>query len=436
MPAEVQSLNEGLIEEIKSKLFSQEFLERNRKRPQDFSRRRIITFTLLILFLINLVKRSLQDELDEYFKLLTGSEYAFRVVTKSAFTQARRKIKYEAFIELNQVQVNYFYQNYPKLDFHGFRLLAIDGSMSDLPDDNKKNDIGTHFGYWGSRHGTATPKARISQMFDVLNQITVDAIIAPKKQGERVLAAEHLKAVGSGDLILLDRGYPAFWLFVMMMEQGAAYCARISGWNVVNEFIESGQSETIVTLNPSHEAKKECRHRDLPINPIQIRLIRVELEDEIEVLATNLLDCDAYPHHLFKKLYAERWPIEEDYKKLKSKLQVENWSGKTVHSVYQDFHAKVFSKNLTCILAHKAQEEVLKQSASKKHDYQVNMSHTFSKMKDTIVSLFKESSIAHILQWLWIMMTKTVEPIREGRSYPRRKRVKRKRFPSNYKPLR
>ncbi len=436
MPDQAQSLNKGLVEEIKSHLHSQEFLERNRKRPQDFTRQRILTFTLLILFLINFVKRALQDELDEYFKVLSGNELALRAVSKSAFTIARRKIKHEAFIELNQVQVDYFYQHYPLLDFHGFRLLAIDGSMSDLPDDNKKNEIGKHFGYWGSRHGTQTPKARISQMFDVLNEVTVDAIIAPKEQGERVLAAEHLKAVGAGDLVLLDRGYPAFWLFVVMMQQGAAYCARISGWNVVDEFIKSGLPEAIVTLNPSHEAKKECHNRDLPIDPIQVRLIRVELEDEVEVLVTNLLDSEAYPHHIFKDLYNNRWPVEEDYKNLKSKLQVENWSGKTVHSVYQDFHAKVFSKNLTGILAHQAQEEVLKQSASKKHDYQVNMSQAFSKMKDTIVLLFQKPSIGHILQWLWMMMTKTVEPIRKGRSYERKKRVKRKRFPSNYKPLR
>ena len=48
----------------------------------------------------------------------------------------------------------------------------------------------------------------------------------------------------------------------------------------------------------------------------------------------------------------------------------------------------------------------------------------------------QKPSAGHILQWLWMMMTNTVEPIREGRSYERKKRVKRKRFPSNYKPLR
>ena len=75
-------------------------------------------------------------------------------MTKSAFTQARRKIKYQAFIELDQVQIDYFYENYPLVDFYGFRLLGVDGSMSDLPDNNKNNEIGQHFGYFLSRHGT------------------------------------------------------------------------------------------------------------------------------------------------------------------------------------------------------------------------------------------------------------------------------------------
>ena len=60
MPDQALSLNEGLVEEIKNELYSQEFLERNRQRPQDFTRKRILTFTLLILFLVNFVKRALQ----------------------------------------------------------------------------------------------------------------------------------------------------------------------------------------------------------------------------------------------------------------------------------------------------------------------------------------------------------------------------------------
>ena len=34
--------------------------------------------------------------------------------------------------------------------------------------------------------------ARLSQLFDPLNKITLDAVIRPKSQGERQLAANHL----------------------------------------------------------------------------------------------------------------------------------------------------------------------------------------------------------------------------------------------------
>jgi len=49
-----------------------------------------LPFVIVILFLLNMIKRALQDELDEFFKLLKGTEIAVRVVTKSAFSQAAR----------------------------------------------------------------------------------------------------------------------------------------------------------------------------------------------------------------------------------------------------------------------------------------------------------------------------------------------------------
>ncbi len=52
--------------------------------------------------------------------------------------------------------------------------------------------------------------ARVSQLFDVLNHITIDAVISPKKDGERALAVEHFEYLRPYDLVLLDRGYPAF----------------------------------------------------------------------------------------------------------------------------------------------------------------------------------------------------------------------------------
>src|SRR5215211_2825475 len=100
---------EKLCAELRSRIESEEFLTRHRQRASDFTRERQLTFRRLIFMLINMLKRSLQDELDELFRIFSGAEVAERRVTKSAFSQARQKLKHTAFIELNQVQVKHFY---------------------------------------------------------------------------------------------------------------------------------------------------------------------------------------------------------------------------------------------------------------------------------------------------------------------------------------
>jgi hypothetical protein len=69
------------------------------------------------------------------------------------------------------------------------------------------------------------------------------------------------------------------------------------------------------------------------------------------ILMTSLLNIELHPHDLFAELYHLRWPVEEDYKAMKRWIEIGNFSGKSVLSVYQDFHAKVFSKNLASALS-------------------------------------------------------------------------------------
>jgi len=174
--------------------------------------------------------------------------------------------------------------------WHGFRLLAVDGSTAQLLE---TADIVAHFGLWGSM-----PLARVSQMFDVLNEVTVDALIGSKDLGEREYAAQHLALLQPGDLVLLDRGYPAFWLFAFILAQQAHFCARmpVGVWNKVDHFVASGRREQVLDLDPCTTAKQECQTRNLSTQPLKVRLIRIELDSgEVEVLITSLLDAEQYP---------------------------------------------------------------------------------------------------------------------------------------------
>jgi len=417
---------------------SENFLDKHRKNPKDFIRNRSLPFPILINFLSNMNKGSIQDELDHYFKALNNADVAERVVSNSALTKARKKVKHEAFIDLNEHINHYFYDIFPHQTWRGFNLLAVDGSTAALL---SLLENAEHFGQWNPTNGDPRPVARISQMFDVLNRITIDAIISPKSNGERELAAQHFLKLMPNDLILLDRGYPAFWLFKLIVSMGADFCARISYdvWKVVKKFFNSGKKGKTIELKCSYKSGKECRKMGLDTKPMKLRLVRIELDTgEAEILITSLTEKEAYPNDIFDELYHLRWPVEEDYKVMKLRLEVENWSGKTVHSVYQDFHAKVFAKNLTAMLAHPTRPIIKEQYAHRKYLYQLNFTQALSKTKDTIVLLFNRTSdaVREIIAKLHDIFIKTVEPVRPDRKYPRNHKIRRKPFYPNYKPAR
>ena len=409
--------------------------EKYRTSSKAFTRVRILTFAVIVLFLLNLNKRSLQDELDEYFKVLNGLTIACRTVTKSAFSQARGKIKPELFVYLNEVTIEHFYEKGDPHLWHGFRLTAFDGSMATLPNNE---EICRHFGVWHPNAGGECPKARISQMYDVSNRVTIHAIIAPKDRGERSLAEEHLEYCrdkAGNYLHLFDRGYASYCFFAYIISLKMNFCARmsVSGWGKVCKFVESGKKEQFVVIPVPNSAKKECLERGLPTT-IRLRLIRIDLPTgEVEVLATTLFDQTRFPHEVFQELYHQRWFVEEDYKVLKLRMEFENWTGTSVHAIEQDFHAKVLTKNIAFIFAHQAQPVVAEQTSGRQYAYQVNMTNLISKMKGTIVLLLTQADILPFLEGLWEQMVKTIEPIRTGRSEPRKKKVKPPRFATSYK---
>ena len=60
---------------------------------------------------------------------------------------------------------------------------------------------------------------------------------------------------------------------------------------------------------------------------------------ELEVLITSLIDEKLYPISTFKEIYNLRWGVESYYGIIKERLNLENFSGRTVLSIKQDFHA-------------------------------------------------------------------------------------------------
>jgi hypothetical protein len=279
--------------------------------------------------------------------------------------------------------------------------------------------------------------ARVSQVYDPLKGVILDALIAPYHRDERDLLLEHLAALEAGCLLLLDMGYPAFWVFAALQTRKIAFCARVAldTWSVVRDFLAAGQDDAVVTLEPHTEALADCRARGVPTTPIRVRLIRIVLPTGgIEVLMTSLLDPDDDPADEFAGLYHLRWAQEEHYKCFKCRVEVENWSGKSALTINQDFHAKVLALNLTAVLARAAQDVVDDRGRDDVHPKQVNMTHALCALKGALVRLLTRSDPLELLRAPITAVARTVEPIRPGRSSPRRKGPRLHGYHMAYKP--
>ncbi len=88
------------------------------------------------------------------------------------------------------------------------------------------------------------------------------------------MASSHFEYLTNQDLVLLDRGYPAFWLFKLILSHGAHFCSRISisKWKIIRKFIQSGKQEQIVIVKIPVSSINSCKKRCLDIRPMKGQL--------------------------------------------------------------------------------------------------------------------------------------------------------------------
>jgi hypothetical protein len=320
------------------------------------------------------------------------------------------------------------------------RLLAVDGTRLVLPNHpTVAQEFGVH--KFGPKADSARSLAMGSLLYDALNLITIDSQIAPYAASERDLLMEHLDHVNPGDLLLLDRGYPCFWLLFLLKARGIGFCVRLKEdwWLKVKDFTQSPDKERIVTF--ALPKKDRAKLKDFPHmedTEITCRLIKVELENgEKEVLCTSLTDSKTYLYEEFEQLYHYRWNEEEAYKLLKSRIELEDFSGKTAKAVRQDFHAKVFLMTLCAAYAHPIEEKVIEEyeaDRNRKFDQKINRTNALATTIDILIPTFIRKKYREALQAFDQIVKNTREIIRPGRSNPRNKKPKRT-YSMNYKRL-
>jgi hypothetical protein len=433
-------LREKAIENVTKLIENEEYHCRAKNGFQGvLSRNRKLNYKILIVLLIKGMKSSLQRSLDSFYKEVTGSDYNIREVTKGAFTQARAKLKHEAFIELNDNVNKTFYDEAPYLVWHGLRLLSVDGTTLFLPDHKSVRDEFSTHGF-GPNADSKRSLATASLLYDSLNLMTIDAQIAPYAASERELLYRHLDKVKPGDLLLLDRGYPSLALFFLLRARGVDFCIRMKEdwWLKVKSFSKSKKKDMIVTFElPVKDRHLLADYPEMAEKPITCRLIKIKLPNGgQEILCTSLIEKEKYLYEDFPELYHYRWNEEEGYKLFKSRVEVENFTGKTALAVKQDFFAKVFMMSLCAVLSFPIEEKVRKEYNEEKNKYaqKINRTTALAMTSNISIGLLLKKTVDKAIDAFDKIVGKTREVIRPGRTHDRIKRPK-KYYYMNYKPL-
>ncbi len=371
--------------------------------------------------MLNMLRKSLALEIENFFNFL-GKKNASNKFTKSAFVQARKKIKPEVFKHLSCSLTNEFYTDNDVAikKWQGFRLLAVDGSRITLP---ITKELKSYYGETKNQSATSIVQARCSVLYDVENNYVLDGVLAPLKQGERALALKHLSYCEKGDLLIYDRGYPSYAFIHEHIERGLDYLIRVkvNFSQLTIDFEKSKKRSQVVSIYPG----KNTKLSDKPYSkntPIRVRLVRVELpKGGVEVLMTSLLNIKVYANKLFKSLYAKRWGVETFYDELKNKLKVEHFSGYSKQSILQDFYAALFVSNIQTLIKGDLEEELQEQNQNRKYNYKINTNLSYGILKNRILELFfSKDSMEKVVEEIKLLLLEHQIPIRPNRSYIRK----------------
>lgn len=433
---------------MRKHLLSPKCAELFRINPSDFTRMRSLSCQVVILFILNLLKKSIPKEMISFSKFCSIEE-----VSRSAFTQARSKLSPQAFIYLNEILVSEFYADNDVKTFHGLIVTSVDSTSLELPLNSP--EINTKYGFASNQTETLVPMARGSHLYDVINGITVDAIIAPYKSAERDLAIEHLeklrKSWSSADLkrllVIFDRGYPSAALIVYLLKNNINFLMRCNRkfMKEVDDVVAKGKKDVIIDFSAKRMGAAKAELKKLFPNLdtselFSIRVVVVTLKTgEKEILITSLLDKTKYPYKIFLELYFKRWGIEENYKFFKLQLEVENFSGKTCIAVEQDFHATTLAANARALLALEASIEIERSQwdfptkNTRRYVYEINKRVSMEGIKNEFVAMLldPEVDIEHFCTKVKKTMKRNLVPKRPERVFRRLRKHPHRKYHMN-----
>ena len=113
---------------------------------------------------------------------------------------------------------------------------------------------------------------------------------------------------------------------------------------------------------------------------------------------------------------------------MKSRLQIENFSGFSVEAIKQDIHAKVVTKNIAAVAIIEAEIIAKEKYKNRKRSYKINFSFVLSQLKDNIIRFTLGLDTIGMIEVLIERISSAVNAIRPGRQFERiEEKIKKRR---------
>ncbi len=284
-----------------------------KRKPGDFSFTRdgVLSMELLTTFLLYAVadgnRYGIRHLLEEFWADARAQKIDLPTplpVSASAICQARHRLPEGIFREILSVLAEQVSATAGSRCWRGRRVLAADGALVNV---QRSAELVQELGIAKNCH---TPQVRYSALVDVGTRMPIDFTVDGRMEaGEREQLFTMLRSLRSGDLLLLDRGYPSFEVLAKCVDAEVDFvirCPTSQTFKFVDVFRDSGASESVIEID-LQQASSEAA------SPTKVRLVRVENGADPVIYITSLCASEATVREICE-LYHLRWEIEEYFK--------------------------------------------------------------------------------------------------------------------------
>ncbi len=191
----------------------------------------------------------------------------------------------------------------------GLRLMAIDGTVEAVADTPEN---AAFFGrHHGSRGDSAFPLVQCVYLAECGTHAIVDAGFWPYETDEQIGAYRVLRSIGPGMLVMLDRGFHSYDLFLGVLKRGGQVLARLPSY-IKPEWVRRLPDGSYLARLYPNDYKRRKRGEHILVRIVEYTITDPALPgyDEVHRLITTLLDPETCPAQELAWAYHERWEIE------------------------------------------------------------------------------------------------------------------------------